>query len=369
MNPFSMKNNPNKVGMRFFASESLEKKKTLLHLQKQTTEFICPLVARGLLATALVVCFAYLFTSAGHASALEEFGKDEIGEYFEREFANEDTVGSPAGDELDAGESAAATGAANVGGGSNILSESTLKYNDPRRTQIAESRVPWYTGGDIILDEQIDLRVSTESLAETISYFPVVMWVNKAKEGQTAQVMRIYRRLSIDELGSGLNALEGSSNDFWVREHSFFVSTGIAKQYDTPSGVFQLDQKRMYKDYTSKKYEAEMPYAMFLKYFYETSGGGVLGTGVALHRVPKGVVAEGKLGRQASHGCIRIGLENVKELFKNITENYKGKMVPKFSSFKNGATNVVGQVDVDGAGNPIMELGVQVLLIIVNQDD
>ena len=75
------------------------------------------------------------------------------------------------------------------------------------------------------------------------------------------------------------------------------VSTG-RKGYGTPAGTWTIH--RMHKRYFSKKYNgAPMPYAMFYH------------RGFAIH----GTGAISRLGRPASHGCVRLHPSNAAELF------------------------------------------------------
>jgi len=79
--------------------------------------------------------------------------------------------------------------------------------------------------------------------------------------------------------------------------HSWKVSTG-RKGYNTPRGTWRVH--RMHKRYFSKKYDnAPMPYAMFYH------------RGFAIH----GTNSIKRLGRRASHGCVRLHPSNAAQLF------------------------------------------------------
>jgi len=85
--------------------------------------------------------------------------------------------------------------------------------------------------------------------------------------------------------------------------HSWKVSTG-RKGYSTPRGTWRIH--RMHKRYFSKKYDnAPMPYAMFY------SGG------FAVH----GTNSIKRLGRRASHGCVRLHPSNAAQLFAMVRRN------------------------------------------------
>ena len=82
--------------------------------------------------------------------------------------------------------------------------------------------------------------------------------------------------------------------------HVWPVSTGKRGEYETPVGDFQ--PFRMVADHYSKEWdEAPMPHAIFFT-----------GSGHAIH----GSFATGRLGRRASHGCVRLSTSNAEKLFE-----------------------------------------------------
>jgi lipoprotein-anchoring transpeptidase ErfK/SrfK len=84
--------------------------------------------------------------------------------------------------------------------------------------------------------------------------------------------------------------------------HTFAVSTG-RKGYSTPTGAYGVE--RMHRKYHSKKYDgAPMPYAIFFH------------GGYAIH----GTTDLKRLGRIASHGCVRLHPDNAKALFALVKE-------------------------------------------------
>jgi lipoprotein-anchoring transpeptidase ErfK/SrfK len=79
---------------------------------------------------------------------------------------------------------------------------------------------------------------------------------------------------------------------------SWPVSTGLAK-HETPSGAFT--PFRLEADHRSREWDdAPMPHAIFFTK-----------TGHAIH----GSLEEKRLGRRASHGCVRISRHNAAKLF------------------------------------------------------
>ena len=84
------------------------------------------------------------------------------------------------------------------------------------------------------------------------------------------------------------------------KKYTWKVSTG-RNGYRTPTGSWRIH--RMHKRYFSKKYHgAPMPYSMF---YYR---------GFAIH----GTNAISRLGRPASHGCVRLHPRNAATLFSMV---------------------------------------------------
>ena len=80
-------------------------------------------------------------------------------------------------------------------------------------------------------------------------------------------------------------------------KHTFPVSTGRGG-YTTPAGAYGVT--RMYRKYHSKKYDgAPMPHSIFFH------------GGYAIH----GTTDIKRLGKIASHGCVRLHPDNAKMLF------------------------------------------------------
>jgi lipoprotein-anchoring transpeptidase ErfK/SrfK len=85
--------------------------------------------------------------------------------------------------------------------------------------------------------------------------------------------------------------------------HRWKVSSG-RKGYGTPTGSYR--PTRMHKRYFSRKYDnAPMPYAIFFR------------GGYAIH----GTNAVSRLGRPASHGCIRLHPSNAARLFALVNQS------------------------------------------------
>lgn len=91
-------------------------------------------------------------------------------------------------------------------------------------------------------------------------------------------------------------------------KYTWKISSG-RKGYRTPTGTYRIG--RMHKRYFSRKYNgAPMPYAMFFR------------GGYAMH----GTNAIGRLGRPASHGCIRLHPSHAAKLFSMVKRRGVGRV-------------------------------------------
>ena len=93
--------------------------------------------------------------------------------------------------------------------------------------------------------------------------------------------------------------------------YTWAVSTG-RKGYGTPTGTWSV--KRMHREYYSKKYDgAPMPHSLFYN------------GGFAVH----GTYSVKRLGRPASHGCVRLAPNNARRLY-NLVERHGGTVKVKY---------------------------------------
>ena len=90
-------------------------------------------------------------------------------------------------------------------------------------------------------------------------------------------------------------------------QHRWKVSTGRSG-YETPGGTYR--PQRLERDWHSKRYDnAPMPHAVFFN------------GGYAIH----GTNETRRLGRQASHGCIRLHPSHAEELYELVEEHGAGR--------------------------------------------
>ena len=85
------------------------------------------------------------------------------------------------------------------------------------------------------------------------------------------------------------------------KKYSWKVSTG-KRGWETPRGAYR--PIRTYKSYFEKKWNMSLPWLVLIS----SDGIGIHGTG-----------ATGRLGRVASHGCIRLHPSNAKKFYHLVT--------------------------------------------------
>ena len=109
----------------------------------------------------------------------------------------------------------------------------------------------------------------------------------------------------VDKSSQSMNVFQGGR-----RLYTWKVSTG-RPGYGTPSGTWSI--KRMHREYYSRKYDtAPMPHAMFYN------------GGFAVHAT----YSVKRLGRVASHGCVRLSPNNARTLF-NLVKRHGGTVKVK----------------------------------------
>ncbi|MEE9375320.1 MAG: L,D-transpeptidase [Rhizobiaceae bacterium] len=97
-----------------------------------------------------------------------------------------------------------------------------------------------------------------------------------------------------------------------VHQYTWKVSSG-RKGYRTPTGTWRVGH--MTKMHYSRKYNnSPMPYSMFYK------------GGYAIH----GTGAVSRLGRPASHGCVRLQTGNAAKLFSLMRKHGRGRVVVSY---------------------------------------
>lgn len=174
-------------------------------------------------------------------------------------------------------------------------------------------------------DEQIDgystpadqeaIRAHVADILDpkVLEEYELVIFINKAGEGRTSQHAFLF------EAGNG----DLTYLDTWLvstgREQQEKSPKGASKFTTTPAGTFMFDLPRFSRLHKSNAWEADMPWAMFLK----TRNGGPT-TGIALHAALDKYVHN--LGQRASAGCIRLLPSNAEKLYKLLQTKYAGSV-------------------------------------------
>jgi hypothetical protein len=148
--------------------------------------------------------------------------------------------------------------------------------------------------------------------------FDLFLFVSTAAHGPAAQRLYVFRKSSDGKLALAYDWAASTGREKYERSplgHRTFTAT--------PTGFYQFDPDRMYRDYRSRAWDGAMPYAMFLN--WERKG---VPTGVAVHATTPSTI--GRLGKRASAGCIHISAQNAALLYKMIRSEYRGR-VPRFA--------------------------------------
>jgi hypothetical protein len=157
----------------------------------------------------------------------------------------------------------------------------------------------------------------------------VVVVINKATTGSTAQKMRVY--------------MDGSLEHEWLvstgREQMEKAKSGRVYRTTTPIGYYRPTV--LEENHFSYTWKSNMPHSVFF-----------IG-GVAIH----GTTLLEQLGKRASGGCVRLAPENAETLY-NIIQSAGIKEVPTMDR--------EGKIVLDQDGNPVMQLTWDTLIIVEN---
>jgi hypothetical protein len=165
---------------------------------------------------------------------------------------------------------------------------------------------------------QVRARLEQSLTRDLRENFDLFLFVGKGAHGTAAQRFYVFRKEK-----DGRMALIYDWAASTGRERYEISPQGRRTFTATPSGLYQLDPKRMYSRYQSRAWNGAMPYAMFFN--WEQRGNL---TGVAIHGTAGAGAA--KLGKRASAGCIHISRAHAKQLFELVRRDYGGQ-VPRFA--------------------------------------
>jgi hypothetical protein len=184
-------------------------------------------------------------------------------------------------------------------------------------------------------------------------YFDLYLYVSKAPKGSLAQHMYVFERN-----GEGLLEHRFTWPVSTGRERSERDPSGNGVFTTTPTGLYKLDPGRFFRKWRSRRWNANMPWTIFLEYSFASGRQ----TGIAVHSATGGKIE--RLGRRDSGGCIRLAPENAQFLYETIQRRYAG-LVPVFARDPDGGhTSKAGLMLRDRDGNPVLRSGYRVLLLI-----
>jgi hypothetical protein len=188
--------------------------------------------------------------------------------------------------------------------------------------------------------EYVSTIPSEDDIKRLIDSHYQVILINKQAKGKDAQTLRVYQNGTIKPLFENkvvTQTTSGKSTKTSTPEYKEFVkiSTGTeAKKVSptrtyvatTPKGVFR--PHRIYTDYLSGTWNAQMPNAVFIncgKPWSEICG-------IAIHATGSDHYPE--LGTRASGGCVRTKLEVSKQIRELVMETGKGNRPGDFTVVK-----------------------------------
>jgi hypothetical protein len=182
--------------------------------------------------------------------------------------------------------------------------------------------------------------------------FDLFLFVSTAAHGPAAQRLYVFKKSPDGKLALAYDWAASTG-----REKYETSPLGRRTFTVTPTGFYQFDPGRMYRDYRSRAWDGAMPYAMFLN--SEHNG---VPSGVAVHATTSSTV--NRLGRRASAGCIHISAQNAALLYTVIRSDYRGQ-VPHFAYDEDNETmSNRGELMRDAKGQIEMADGFRVLIDI-----
>jgi lipoprotein-anchoring transpeptidase ErfK/SrfK len=194
-------------------------------------------------------------------------------------------------------------------------------------------------------------RLKDKLTQEMTDHFGLILYISKARTGPLAQRMLVFENQK--------GALK-PMHDWAVstgREQDEISPRGRKSFTSTPKGFYAFDPDRMYRRYHSWSWDQDMPNAMFFN--WERRG---RMTGLAIHAAIGKDIA--KLGSRASAGCVHLAPEQAALLYKQVREDYRGR-VPRFAySAETDTMSNSGNFMHDRKGRLRMVDGYRVLVII-----
>lgn len=209
--------------------------------------------------------------------------------------------------------------------------EATFEDEDPMSwlTQAISTTASQPRDSKPYLPEESQARFGTPWLKA----FEVVLVINKAQKGPTAQRAMAYWR------GKKYGTFVVSTG----REKQEVAASGKRYFSSTPTGWFS--PTRLVRDHFSNTWKSRMPFSVFFN------------GGIATHAVLPAYV--NKLGTRASGGCVRLLSDQARWVYDRIRESGKG-LVPAFKR--------TGEPVFDQQGRQKYMQNWRSLIIVINRD-
>lgn len=179
---------------------------------------------------------------------------------------------------------------------------------------------------DQVLPLSLEQHGKTAKL-DLLQYFPVVVVVNKAVKGPSAQTMKLYHR------GVLMNTFKVSTG----REKDEIAKSGRKYFSVTPVGWYAPTQT--FEKYWSNTWQAWMEYSVFFV------------GGIATHATTPDHYKE--LGSRASGGCVRLEKKNAKIVYDLVLGEGQGE-VPVFTRDGKISKDLWGNVKTKKSWNTII---------------
>jgi hypothetical protein len=204
----------------------------------------------------------------------------------------------------------------------------------------------WDPAVDVVTSP-IDFPTRAFSEADFKNYpwlkeFKNVIVINKANEGSDRQSLRFYENQKLIMLTKVSSGREEFEEGCKPGQNPKADHCSLRAYWSTtPTGYFDVD--KLEENYYSNLWQTWMPYAVFFE------------SGIATHQAPAGT--EGKLGKRASGGCVRMHPNMAPVLFSYVQKAGKG-LVPKI--------NRDGSVAKTKHGDTVRWQGFRTLVIVHN---
>jgi len=220
----------------------------------------------------------------------------------------------------------------------SLFSLATLVFSAPSALANSASAEPAYDENTSLFDQMIDSaeEIATDgepqfsSTREDLFRAKIVVLVNKAQVGSTAQRIRIYQDAEL------IQEWKVSTG----REKVETAKSGRVYKTTTPVGYYR--PTKLVENYHSNTWLADMPHAVFFV------------GGIAIHASTH--ISD--LGKRASGGCVRLSPQNAKTFYELV------KAMPVTSV---QAISKSGKSLYNKNGSPILTMNRDVLIIVENK--